>query len=117
MITYIERNGPPEGMACPAVLWDWCREPITQHGNVLWRPEWPDGVYTITALAFTHKHCNRDFEDAHPGSWSSGELRVFLQQLANNVERGFRREHNVEYIAPAPSRCRLGRYRRERVPS
>ncbi|WP_345608943.1 hypothetical protein [Pseudonocardia adelaidensis] len=43
------------------------------------------------------------------------DLDEFLMQLTNNTAEPFEEEPNVEYIAPAPSTWRQGRYKRRRT--
>lgn len=64
--------------------------------------------------AHVHKGaCDRAFEAANPGeSWRWDDLDAFLEQLTGNTTEAFPTEPNVEYIAPAPSTWRQGRYER-----
>jgi hypothetical protein len=116
MITYIERNGPPEAMSCPAILCDQCLKPITGHGNVMWLPDYDGDTYQVLALAHTHKECTAAFERTHhpDRAWCSEELDQWLAQIAHNFTHPFPAEPNVEYLAPAPSQWRLGNYQRTR---
>ncbi len=112
MLAYVNRNGPPEALACPVLLCDQCSTPIQgdfpNNGIVIWRNN-PDQTQQV---AHVHKgRCDRDYEDAHPGSpWLWEELQVWLEQLVRNVREPFPAERNVEYVAPAPSTWRQGRY-------
>lgn len=118
MITFIDRNGPPEGLTCPAILCEHCGEPIHQRGLVLWQVNYGDRGErpSVSPLAFVHQgRCDQAFDAAHPGHWCSRELDQFLEQLAHNFREPFELEPNVEYIAPKPSTWRLGRYRRKGV--
>jgi len=117
MIVYITRNGPPEAMHCPVFLCNACGEPIQGReggsglgGIVIWRNH-PDRTQDIATV---HKGaCDLAHEAAHPGeSWSWEDFDVFMEQLTNNTADPFPVEDNVEYVAPAPSRWRLGHYQR-----
>jgi hypothetical protein len=117
MLTFVSRNGPPEAMICPVFLCDECRAPIQGReggdgfgGIVIWANR-DDGTQLV---ATTHKgRCNRRFEARHPSlMWLWEELAVSLDQLVHNTRSPFPDEANVEYVAPAPSTWRKGRYRR-----
>jgi hypothetical protein len=121
MIVYVSRNGPPEAMMCPVFLCDHCREPIQGReggcgygGLVIWRHDHEGTRPVRQELATVHKGpCHRAYEAAHPGErWLSEEFGVFVQQLAHNSAEPFPDEPNVEYLAPAPSQWRKGRYHR-----
>ena len=117
MIAFIARSGPPEAQNCAALLCDQCYEPIAglqggegKGGLVIYR-NGSDGRQEVATL---HKgRCNRTYETEHPGSrWSWQEISEFMRFLAINTSEPFPLEDNVEYVAPSPSRWRLGEYRR-----
>lgn len=112
MITFIDRNGPPEGLLCPAILCDSCLQPVNGEGWVLWQPRYSDDRRdnrpTIASLAFVHPgDCDHAYEQAHGHHYSS-PLGEFLTQLAYNYANPFREKPDVEYVAPHPSTWRLG---------
>jgi hypothetical protein len=121
-ITMIDRNGPPEGTTCPAIICDACGEPIStgrqtlagtrRAGLVLWSSEsGPDHRPTVSAFAYVHKGaCDRAYSAGR--HLLSRTLDDFMAQLAHNYAHPFTEEvdePDVEYVAPAPSTWRLGR--------
>jgi hypothetical protein len=124
-ITMIDRNGPPEGMTCPAVICDACGEPININrqtiyesntsGMVLWTSEpGRDQHPTMSDFAYVHKGaCDRKYSAGR--HLLSRELDDFMAQLAHNYAHPFTEEPGVEYVAPAPSTWRLGRYQRQKA--
>jgi hypothetical protein len=133
MIAFIDRNGPPEAMHCPAFLCDHCHKPIAGKGVegpggiVIWRPKGQahdaDHRPGPQEVATVHKGaCDRTYEATHPAAngerdrWWWMDLDELLEHLTHNIANPFVAEDNVEYVAPAPSRWRLGHYRRKVTP-
>lgn len=121
-IRMIARNGPPEAMICPAILCSVCLEPVTaKNGAAYWFSygyEQDSGRAIESEVEFAHK--GRCFSVAdHRNEYGERallmdlDLNFFLKQLVNNFKRGFREEENVEYVAPVPSRWRIGNYERQ----
>ncbi len=126
-ITFVDRNGPPAAMHFPAIICDVCGEPIDtsrahgvddgeeMHGWVLWNPTYPneDERPVITCFLFVHGgSCNRKADAAHDHHHYSRGLDRFLENLMYNFQHPFEEDPNVKYVAPKPSRWRLGFYKR-----
>lgn len=118
MLTFIDRNGPPEAMHCPAFLCDICLEPISSRGWAAWRPDYPgddgrpsiNGVYTVHAAP--DHNCLRRLEHRE-GHMYTQLLKEVVQQLDHNLTNPFEDDQevadgDVEYVAPAPSTWRVG---------
>lgn len=104
-ITLIDRNGPPEATTCPAVLCDTCQEPISRDGLVTWHPgEHVHRHPVLSELRFVHRGPCDTEKDAH-----SRDLIEFIDQVRHNLVNPFKTEPGVEYVAPVPSKWRLGR--------
>lgn len=117
MIVYLRRSGPPEAMNCPVVMCDACQTPIQGkvggdgYGGIV---IWSDNDDGSQDMATVHKgRCNRAYEAANRRSWLWEDLDTFLGFLTHNTAEPFPAERNVEYVAPAPSRWRQGRYERQ----
>lgn len=136
MITFVDRNGPPEAMTCPAVVCDECGEPIYAgivedakgagsdggpvKGWVLWHTRHEAGRPVVECFHTVHGGpCDRVFtrraECGDNGRHASRGLDPFLAQLAHNFAHPFGtiedakdvEDGPVEYVAPAPSGWRL----------
>jgi hypothetical protein len=106
-LTFIDRNGPPEAMLCPAFLCDVCKEPVSGGGWVLWNTSYAEGDNRprIRDLVVVHSGaCGRQRQDLN----SSRELDQFVQDLAYTSTHAWEPEADVEYVAPYPSEWRLG---------
>lgn len=104
-ITLVDRNGPPGAMTCPAVICDTCQEPIHGAGLVTWRPgEHVNKHPVLSDLRFVHRgKCDNEKDTHHR------DLVEFLDELRHNVLNAFESRPGVEYVAPSPSRWRIGR--------
>jgi hypothetical protein len=72
----------PYGRNCPTIVCDAYKEPVVEHGNVLWDPDVPDRLY------YVHKgRCNDAIEQAcAPAYLYWEELSWFLVYVANNAK-------------------------------
>lgn len=83
---HAQHNRPD--LFCPHAFCDGCGERIedARAGNYLRRIDLDRGdPVGDGALAFTHKHCTRAFEDAHGGRWFWESLTLLPLRLAANL--------------------------------
>lgn len=83
-----------QGNESPVVVCDHCGNIVKNatDGNALWLADHTQKPTRIVGnVAFTHKHCNQEFEREHQPSnpkhsWSANELDVFMAYLLNNLK-------------------------------
>lgn len=126
----VARSGPPEAMTCPFFLCAVCGGPVysvpsPDHqlpGYVLWRSRWDDKDgrdYQDGPVIVHRPDCMRELEERDP-AWarsSSLSLADVLDELVHNTTHPLGTDNNdpefpgqAEYVAPWPSRWRVGHY-------
>jgi hypothetical protein len=132
-LVMFDRNGPPEAMACPGVICDYCGEFVTGDGNVEWFKRCDDEMGPIISpFYFTHSDsCSLSFsrekgETTYSDGWLPHRIRLsqFLRYLQHNLAHRFEEDRAVgmgeaEYVAPRVSGyeeprepLRIGHYKR-----
>jgi predicted HD phosphohydrolase len=120
-ITFIDRNGPPEAMRCPAFLCDVCNEPVHHSpddghfGAVVWWTSYDGDRPKVSQVYVVHKGPQKRCLDAlskaigkDAGHETWDNLDSFAQQLLHNALNPFVSERDAQYIAPHPSTWTLG---------
>lgn len=106
MIEIVARDGPPEGMLCPAFICDACRKQVVREGNVIYAQRYDGNERVSSPLFVSHKGCTlrvdamlaRMYPEAD--GWMSGwdEIRDFIGQLQNNLRHAFADDREGTYL-------------------